>query len=40
MAEHIRVLLSEEEVDRRIQEIGDQISKDYAGKENHGSRIT
>jgi len=35
MAEHVRVLLSEEEVDRRIQEIGDQISKDYAGKEVH-----
>lgn len=35
MAEHIRVLLSEEEVDRRIQEIGDQISKDYAGKQIH-----
>ena len=32
MAEHIRVLLSEEEVDRRIQEIGEQISRDYAGK--------
>lgn len=35
MAEHIRVLLSEEEVDKRIQEIGDQISKDYAGKQVH-----
>ena len=35
MAEHVRVLLSEEEVDRRIQEIGDQISKDYAGKQVH-----
>lgn len=35
MAEHIRVLLSEEEVDRRIQEIGDQISRDYAGKQIH-----
>ena len=32
MAEHIRVLLTEEEVDKRIQEIGEQISKDYAGK--------
>ncbi len=32
---HIDVLLSEEEVDRRIQAIGDQISKDYAGKEVH-----
>lgn len=35
MAEHIRVLLAEEEVDRRIQEIGDQISRDYAGKQVH-----
>lgn len=35
MAEHVRVLLAEEEVDRRIQEIGDQISKDYEGKEVH-----
>ena len=35
MAEKIRVMLSEEEVNRRIQEIGDQISKDYAGKEVH-----
>ena len=33
MAEHIRVLLPEEEVDARIQEIGDQISRDYAGKQ-------
>ena len=35
MAEHVRVLLSEEEVDKRIQEIGEQISKDYAGKQVH-----
>ena len=35
MAEHVRVLLTEEEVDRRIQEIGEQISKDYAGKQIH-----
>ncbi len=35
MAEHIRVLLSEEEVDRRIKEIGEQISRDYAGKQVH-----
>lgn len=35
MAERIEVLLSEEEVDRRIQEMGDQISKDYAGKQVH-----
>ena len=35
MAERVEVLLSEEEVDKRIQEIGDQISKDYAGKQVH-----
>ena len=35
MAEHIKVLLSEKEVDDRIQAIGDQISKDYAGKQVH-----
>lgn len=35
MAEHIRVMLSEEEVDRRIEELGRQISKDYEGKEIH-----
>lgn len=35
MAEHIKVLLSEEEVDKRIKEIGEQISKDYEGKQVH-----
>ena len=35
MAEHIRVLLSEEEVDERIKTLGEQISKDYEGKEVH-----
>lgn len=35
MAEKIRVLLTEEEVDAKIQEIGEQISKDYAGKQVH-----
>lgn len=35
MAEHVRVLLTEEEVDRRIQEIGDQVSRDYEGKQVH-----
>lgn len=33
MAETIRVLKSEEEVDARIQALGEQISRDYAGKE-------
>lgn len=35
MAESIRVLIPEEEVDARIREIGEQISKDYAGREVH-----
>ena len=35
MAERIRVLLTEEEVDAKIQEIGEQISKDYAGQQVH-----
>ena len=35
MAEKVHVLISEEDVDKRIQEIGDQISKDYAGKQVH-----
>ena len=35
MAEHVSVLKSEEEVDRRIKEMGEQISRDYAGKQIH-----
>ena len=35
MKEQVRVLLSEEEVDARIKEIGDRISKDYEGKQIH-----
>ena len=35
MAERVEVLLSEEVVDARIREIGEQISKDYAGKQVH-----
>lgn len=35
MADKIRVLLSEEEVNRRISEIAEQISRDYEGKEIH-----
>ena len=35
MAEHVKVLLTEEEVNKRIQEIGEQISRDYAGKQIH-----
>ncbi|MCR5451871.1 MAG: hypoxanthine phosphoribosyltransferase [Lachnospiraceae bacterium] len=32
MAENIKVMLPEEELDRRITELGEQISKDYAGE--------
>lgn len=35
MAERVRVMLTEEEVDARIQQIGEEISRDYAGKEVH-----
>ena len=32
---HIEELISEQDVDKRIQEIGEQISRDYEGKEVH-----
>lgn len=35
MAEKVNVLLSEQEVDAKIQAIGEQISRDYAGKSVH-----
>ncbi len=35
MAETIRELISEQEVDKRIEELGKQISSDYAGKSVH-----
>lgn len=35
MAEHIRVMLSEKEVNDRIQALGEEISRDYAGKSVH-----
>lgn len=35
MADKINILLSEEEVDERIAQLGEQISKDYEGKEIH-----
>lgn len=35
MSEKIHVLLSEEEVDKRIQELGDSISHDYADSQVH-----
>lgn len=35
MSEKIRVLLEEEQVDKRIREVAEQISRDYAGKQIH-----
>lgn len=35
MSDNIKMLVTEEEVDRKIEEIGKQISEDYAGKEVH-----
>lgn len=35
MADKISVMISEQEVDQRIQEIGGQISKDYEGQQVH-----
>lgn len=35
MAEKVKVLLSEEEVNKRISQIGAQISKDYEGRQVH-----
>ena len=35
MADRIRVLLTEEEVDKRINEVAAKISEDYAGKQVH-----
>lgn len=35
MAETIRVMISEEDVDQRIEEIGQKISEDYAGESVH-----
>ena len=35
MEDKIRVLLTEEEVNEKIKKIGEQISKDYAGKSDH-----
>ena len=35
MAEHIKVLVSAEDVDYRIKVMGEEISRDYAGKQVH-----
>lgn len=35
MSEKIRVMISEDDVDKKIKEIGERISRDYAGKEIH-----
>lgn len=33
MSEHIRVMLPEEEIENRIKELGEEISRDYKGEE-------
>ena len=35
MADNISVLISEEELDKRIRELGAQISREYEGTELH-----
>ena len=35
MAENVRVLLKEEEVEKRIAEVAAMINRDYEGKEVH-----
>ena len=35
MGVKINVMISEEEIDRRVRELGEQISRDYAGKKIH-----
>ena len=35
MRENIRVLISEADVDKKIEEMGKQISRDYEGKTVH-----
>ena len=35
MYDNIRVMISEEEINKRIVELGKQISEDYKGKEIH-----
>ena len=35
MADNIRVMISEEEIDKKVRYLGEQISKDYEGKEVH-----
>ena len=35
MKERIKILLTEEEVDRRIEQLGEQITQDYQGKKPH-----
>ena len=33
MKEVIKVMMTEQEIDARVRQIGEQISKDYAGQE-------
>ena len=35
MTDDIRIMISEEEIDNRVRELGEQISRDYSGKTVH-----
>ncbi len=35
MAEHVKVMITQEEVEKRIDELAEQINRDYAGKSLH-----
>mgnify|MGYP006922476550 FL=1 len=35
MAEKVRIMIPEDEVDAKIQELGQKISEDFAGQEVH-----
>mgnify|MGYP000603390792 CR=1 FL=1 len=39
MAETVRVLVEEEEVDKRIRDLGEQISKDYETRKRSASHL-
>ena len=35
MTDNIRIMITEEEIEQRTKELGEQISRDYAGKQVH-----
>ena len=35
MKDTIKIMITEEEIEKRTQELGEQISRDYAGKQVH-----